>query len=174
MIIAIHFPTHLPKSESFSLWDWKKKITTVFLAWFIHLARKEGRRKKSEVIPLQLLVKCVEQNIFLVWVRLFIAVVQCGFFFEIFLPKCVSCVYSSPGPEFARQSRWGREGVCQWFSTLVHVGITGSLWTRQCQGPRDSSRVGPENCYFLQAAHVILKHSRVENIGLVPPKERLI
>lgn len=38
----------------------KKKFATVFLALFTQLMKRESGRKKSEVIPLELLVKYVE------------------------------------------------------------------------------------------------------------------
>lgn len=54
MVMTIHFPTHLPTSASFPPSQKRKKITTVFVALFIHLMKKESSRNKSEVIPLQL------------------------------------------------------------------------------------------------------------------------
>lgn len=89
VVMAIHFPTHLPESVSFSLRPREKKITTVFLALFIHLMKKERSRKKSKTIALQLWVKYVKRSIFLVWVRLLLHVLQGGFYFEIFSAKCV-------------------------------------------------------------------------------------
>ena len=144
--MTIHFPTHLPASASFPPSQRGKKITTVFFALFIHLMKK----KKVVVTNLRSFhysfVKYVKQNIFLVWVRLLLAVIQCGFSLEIFLTKCVlmcARLHSvSPGPERPEQSYWGRD-VSHWVSTLVSIGIAGSLEHHQCQHPWDLDYIGP-------------------------------
>lgn len=59
----------------------------------------------------------------------------------------------------------------------MHIGIAGSLGTPSLSGSQGIdfhlSRVGPGSQCFLQATHVILVCARVENTGLVPPKERV-
>lgn len=117
------------------------------------MEKESSRKKKSKVILLQFWMKYGKQNIFLVRIRLLLPVIQCAFYFKIFLTKCVSLCAPlqsvSPGPELAKQPHWGREGVSQRFPTLVHIGVGGAHEHSQCQGPGDLDFISPGGAWGL-------------------------
>lgn len=131
VIMTIHFPTLLSKFGSFSETERKKNhncYSSIF--W-----KKESRKKKSEAISFQLLVKYTKQNIFLVWVRWFLPL-SCSVWFllwNILNQVCFSHVHLSSlwaqGPNLQNSHTRVQKELVNGSQLWQHIGITGCLWT---------------------------------------------
>lgn len=117
------------------------------------MEKESSRKKKIQGHSVTVLDEIWKAKIFLVRIRLLLPVIQCAFYFKIFLTKCVSLCAPlqsvSPGPELAKQPHWGREGVSQRFPTLVHIGVGGAHEHSQCQGPGDLDFISPGGAWGL-------------------------
>lgn len=77
--------------------------------------KKESSRKKIQGHSVTVLDEICKAKHLFVRIKLLLPVIQCAFYFKIFLIKCVSLCTPlqsvSPRPKFAKQPYRGREGV---------------------------------------------------------------